>query len=648
MRYPHASRPVTGIALPVSGLRSKESLGIGEFPDLIPLAEWAAKRGIQLIQILPVNDTGFERSPYSALSAMALHPVLARLQDFPEAQETGVSEKIAALQQSLNTHGSIQFDAVLQGKLDVLKSMWNGCNPSHKIQAQEWAKENPWCQPYALFSLFREREDLRSWKDWSVHRNPNADELKSLWKQEAEEAMFWVWMQWRLEEQFLHVATQLDALGVALKGDIPILINDDSADVWAHRENFHLHLRAGAPPDAGSPGGQNWGFPTYNWAYLKSTNFAWWKARLHQAAKFYHAYRIDHVLGFFRIWAVPEQDWSAICGHFEPAVPIHLDELKNLGWDEGRITWMSEAHFPGHELREAFGSEASIVQGFLERVGEEDLWRGKSLHLFEAQIDSLPISGENKGKLAGWMRDRTLLRLDDNTFTASWIYRNTRGWQSLNQEEQSALESLIQSKAALADGQWNLEGRALLEMMKGDGSMLVCAEDLGAVPPWVPETLADMGILGLKVLRWNRQWDHEGQPYIPFSDYPKLSVATASVHDSTTLRGWLADEAQDDDALLQALAPMNTTEDASKQQVLLEALQDSGSQLAIHPLQDLLALSPDCVPTDPQSERINVPGTVQPTNWCWRMQPSLEDLPSQTNLNVLLEALVQRRSEKNA
>jgi len=633
MKYPHFKHPVIGVVVPLSALKSRKSLGIGEFADLPMLGRWAASVGIELIQILPVNDTGYETSPYSALSAFALHPVYARLEDFPEAANPG---DIAALRSELeNSTENINFAAVLAGKMRILHSMWKSAISEDIKKAERWAKKNPWVQNYALFSLLKEENELKSWVEWKEFRNPGKKDLSRLWKKKKNKAFFWVWLQWRLEDQFIAASRELDSLGIALKGDIPILINEDSADLWAERDNFNREFTAG------SPDGQNWGFPVYNWEHLHSEDYRWWKERLDQAAKFYHAWRIDHVLGFFRIWAVPKGDFSAWNGYFKPSSPITRTELETLGFDTGRITWLSRAHFPGDELREIFADEAETVQGMLEQVGSEDLWRTRPDGPYEKEAAASPLSVEAREALYPLLRNKTLLSTGEDSFTPSQNYQNTRGWLSLTADEKQNLEELFQRKLKASEILWEQSGRELLSIMKTDGSMLVCAEDLGAIPPSVPETLQELGILGLKVTRWSRKWDKPSQPYIPFSDYPELSVTTSSVHDSTTLRGWLAGEAFKDKELRKVLG-LNEDADLSGSagvKAVLEALQKAPSVVTAYPIQDLLALIPEYVSENPEDERINTPGTVQARNWTWRMKISLEKLPELQNLNNALEDL---------
>ncbi|PIE05068.1 MAG: 4-alpha-glucanotransferase [Spirochaetales bacterium] len=645
MQFLRFSHPVTGVVIPLSAIRSSESTGIGEFADLVPLARWASALGIELIQILPVNDTAAEPSPYSALSAFALHPVYARLQDFPEFQaDQSIREDISALRLRLDTP-RLHFREVLEGKLEILKKLWAAASPADLKLAGKWAEENTWVYAYSLFSLFRENQQRRAWYEWEEHNNPSEKDIRKLWKKHRTEAGFWVWLQWRLEEQFLSAGRQLDAMGVALKGDIPILINADSADVWAERDNFRLDFRAGAPPDALSADGQNWGFPTYNWSFLRGQNFRWWRSRLSQASKFYHAYRIDHVLGFFRIWSIPENSFSALNGRYDPVVSLKKEELIQLGFDEGRITWLSLPHFPGEDLRITFGEDAPEVARMLTRVGTEDLWRAEAGTLSEKDVAATSLSSTAKKRLNEALRDRTLIPLEDGTFLPHLDFRNTRAWHTLSDTEREGLERLINRAAEDSEELWAENARELLTMMKGDGSMLVCAEDLGVVPRCVPGVLKELGILSLKVTRWTRFWEEENQPYEPPSEYPPLSVTTSSVHDASTLRSWLAEETEGDTELRKLLGvPEDSPLEGSEGiRLFLETLQDGASYITAYPVQDILALDESCVSANPADERINIPGTVQEKNWSWRMELSLEELAEKKKLSNAVKKLCERR-----
>lgn len=649
MKFAQIKKYLSGVAVPLSGLKSKVSGGIGEFPDLVTLGQWCQKTGLNLIQILPINDTGYEASPYSALSAFALHPVYLRLQDLPGAET--VKTEISALIKELNALPRVSLESVLHKKMplfhqlfdaDRVREGWSG-------ELTAWMKKNSWAKAFAVFCAFKHRNSLASWQYWPEHQQVTKAKIDALWKSLGAEAEFFLWLQMKAEEQLVQAVKSLDSLGVALKGDLPILLNEDSADVWAHPEFFDLSWRAGAPPDGMNPDGQNWGFPVYRWENLAKEDYSWWKDRLKQAAKFYHAYRIDHVLGFFRIWATPQENFTAQLGVFRPAEPIRKEQLHALGFDSGRIIWMSEPHVFGLEIRERLGAEAEkVISLALKKIGSEDLFKFGDGVKGEKSLAELPVSDHAKGCLIHWFRNRALIKLNDQEFVTSANYFTTRAYDSLGNEERWNFERLIHDCGEKSQNRWAEQGRTLLDFMKNTTDMLVCAEDLGSIPACVPQVLSDLNILGLKIIRWARDWNSPGQPYFPVRQYPELSVCTPSVHDTSTLRQWWSEEG-DHRGFLGSLglgqdADGPLTPELSEK--LLKGICATSSRLCILALQDLFLLEPGLLTKDPGLERVNTPGTVGPENWSYRMKPYLEDLLTNEVLNSKLVAMTAERSAR--
>jgi 4-alpha-glucanotransferase len=350
----------------------------------------------------------------------------------------------------------------------------------------------------------------------------------------------------RAAGQFRTAAEYLAGKGIALMGDIPILMNKDSADVWARRRIFRLDLAAGAPPDMYASMGQNWGFPVYDWEALERENYGFWTERLTESNKFYSCYRIDHVLGFFRIWSLPDRESTGVLGRFIPDVPIYRAELVALGFSPERIRWLSLPHVPTWRLVQAAGESAArgAASVALDRIGDEDLFLFKESIKGEKDIEALPsISPAARDCLLAAWRDRALFEYESGLFVSAWSYRSSTCWPTLSDREHEILESLFGKKAAEAEQLWAKTGKRLLGALSKAVPMLPCAEDLGSVPDCVPKVLEDLGILGLRVFRWTKQWREVGQPYIPIAEYPELSVACPSVHDSTSLRDWWEAEA---------------------------------------------------------------------------------------------------------
>jgi len=647
MAFPSLDSSLTGTAVPLSALRSRHGGGIGEFPDLADLGAWCRDVGLSIVQLLPINDTGYESSPYSALSAFALHPVYLRLADLPGY--SAVEERAKALAAELNARVHVDHGRVWAGKQALLHQIFSHVAFS-AADAETWLTTHSWGRAYAVFWALRERYARAGWQSWPDHRLVTEDDVLRLWSELGAEARFPIWLQLQAEAQLGAAVKSLEACGVALKGDIPILLNEDSADVWAHPEYFDLSLRAGAPPDGMNPEGQNWGFPVYRWENLAKDGFGWWKDRLRHAARFYQAYRIDHVLGFFRIWATPAENHTAQLGLYLPAPRLADAALRSLGFDDGRLIWMSEPHIFGLELRERLGEEAGLVaDAALVKIGQEDLYRFRPAIKGEKDLTSLPVSDHAKGSLILWFRNRTLMRQADGSFVPTAQYYATKAYDSLGQDERWAFEHLIQETNERVQKEWEAQGRHLLSFMKETTGMLVCAEDLGSIPDCVPRVLGELGILGLKICRWARDWNAPGQPYFRVSDYPVLSVCTPSVHDTSTLRQWW-DEEKDHRGFLSALGLDPVADDGpyspAQAQKVLGALMGTRSRLCIVALQDWFALDAGLRTDDPAGERVNTPGTVGAGNWAWRMKPYLEDLVAHPTFGPQVRGLTDKRSRK--
>lgn len=299
-----------GIVIPLFSLHSKKSCGIGEYPDLIPLIHWCRQVGFDIIQLLPLNDTGFETSPYSALSAYALNPIHIGLASLPYILDNqDLAKSIQELQRATLQTQRVDYKAIHTKRDNFLRTYYHLFG--HNIIATEnylsfKAKQQFWLYDYAIFKAIKIYQKWKSWELWPEEfRNPLSSLLKHLPVDLVKEVEYQTFVQFLCFQQFEAVKKIADKERIYLKGDIPILINRESADTWRHPTLFSLDFSAGAPPDMYSQEGQNWGFPLYNWDNLATENYRWWIERLAVAAQFYHLYRIDHIVGFFRIWAIP-------------------------------------------------------------------------------------------------------------------------------------------------------------------------------------------------------------------------------------------------------------------------------------------------------------------------------------------------------
>lgn len=663
MRFANPERPRTGLVVALSALRSEASPACGEYPDLLLLGDLARTWGFDLVQLLPLNDTGGMNSPYMALSAFALHPLYIRLADLPEAARApDIVGKARRLAEAHAGIARLAYHEYLSAKLDLLErlfiSAYSGPDLDARLAAlpgfEAWMRANPWVRPFAVFAELKRREGQGPWWSWSAHREPGPEGVDRLWAapELRSGSRFRAWLQFAADTQFAAASRALAAKGVELLGDIPILIGKDSADVWAQRSLFRLEVSAGSPPDGDNPSGQNWGFPVWDWEELERRGHDFWRQRLSVASRYYSAYRIDHVLGFFRIWTTGAREAEAWLGSFSPTLPIRREELARLGLDQGRITWLSKPHVREEALRAAAGGDeaaaaraASLV---LERIG------GETLFLFRREIaGSLDIverladvdGGVRDFLLASW-KDRCLLEIEEGRFVPTWNYGGTSSWSSLSAEEKGLLQGLFEARRRDSEALHETRGRELLRSLASFTDMLPTAEDLGGIPPYVPRVLAELGILGLRVWRWTRRWEEGGQPFVEAGAYPRDSVVCPSVHDSSSLREWWEGEADRPLAWAWVCRSLGRPETRAPERLgteetrlLLEALSRCASRIAVFPLQDLLAMSEEFRPSDPASERVNVPGTDNPWNWGWRMPATLEELSRDPRLAASARSL---------
>lgn len=416
-----------GIALPLFALHSKSSCGIGEFPDLLPLLPWCVDIGFDIIQLLPLNDTGNDTSPYSALSANALNPIYLGLSQLSYLDENvELLEEIKELQK-LNVTQRIPYSAVQTGKDKFLRKYYRhySSNTANTTPYQSFKNDNPWLIGYALFKALKIHFHWQSWEEWpSDWKDPPPAVIQQIPKEFADEAEYHIFVQYLCFEQIENVKRQASKLDIFIKGDLPILINRDSADVWLNRHMFLLDYEAGAPPDMYAKEGQKWGFSPYNWDAVESDGYRWWKERLRVAAHCYHIYRIDHIVGFYRIWSIPIGLTSKE-GHFIPS-----DEGVWISHGE-KIMRMMLANCPMLPIGEDLGTIPPEVRINLKNLGIcgtkvmrwERRWHGD-----QGFIDPKDYPAESMTTVS--THDSETLQLWwSNQPEESKIYAETMGWE---------------------------------------------------------------------------------------------------------------------------------------------------------------------------------------------------------------------------
>ncbi|MCE1206020.1 MAG: 4-alpha-glucanotransferase [Spirochaetia bacterium] len=664
MNFLNSEKRIIGTAVPLFALRDSETSVCGEFPSLKALGDLAKDWNLNLIQLLPVNDTGTGASPYSALSAFALHPVYIRIEDISWKGSAASKEKIASMLSDFATRYAgnkrVPFDQIVAEKLAILREIWNSANPAPMKRIEAFIKAQPWVKPYACFVAMKSRNQDKPWWEWREYRNPTPENIEKFWSDPAfsNELFFHAWVQMIAKEQFAEACRYVFSLGIDIMGDIPILLNKDSADVWFERRYFNLDFSAGAPPDMYSALGQNWGFPLYRWDAIEASGFVFWKNRLAYADVFYSSYRIDHVLGFFRIWGVSNSEIDAFLGRFIPEYTIEYHELAAMGFDQARITWLSKPHIPASVIDEALSSlsfEAALQakSALFSQIGSEPLYRFNPAIHGGKDIQAILGDGEITGRVLSWWRNRTLYEVEPGKFVPSWEYSRTTAWGTLSENEKHVLEALFARRKGESLTLWENTGKKILGMVSGSVKMQACAEDLGAVPPCVPAVLDELGIPGLRVLRWHRKWDEAGAPFVPLADYPVNAVACPSVHDSSNIRQWWEEEADKQtvwDLLCKAMDGDSAKDTAAPEKLepadmvfFLQAFATVASRFAVIPLQDLLACDVRYREQNPADERINIPGTMLPGNWVYRMKPSLAVLRADSKFSAVIREISKMR-----
>ena len=326
-----------GTAIPVFSLRTGDDFGVGEFYDLKKMVDWAASTGQSILQLLPINDTTMfhtweDSYPYNPNSTFALHP------QFLHLPATGVKEdeEYMALKAELNALEHIDYERVNNAKLELLRKAYDKTfkKLSDTAEYQSFVEtNNHWLLPYAAFCVLRDMNGTPDFTQWKGYSKYSRKKVVAFCEEHKADVDFWCFVQYHLDLQLSEVCEYAHSKGVIFKGDLPIGISRTSVDAWLYPDLFHMDSQAGAPPDAFSADGQNWGFPTYNWEKMAEDGFAWWKSRLAKMSEYFDAFRIDHILGFFRIWEIPMWTKSGLNGYFNPALPYPAHELQDLGFD---------------------------------------------------------------------------------------------------------------------------------------------------------------------------------------------------------------------------------------------------------------------------------------------------------------------------
>ncbi len=648
-----------GVAIPVFSLRSEKSFGVGEFSDLPLLADWAQSAGLKLIQILPINDTSatltkIDSYPYAAISAFALHPIYLNLDRVAQLVGIDLPDELKRQREQLNKLETLDYVSVMDAKLNFARRIFPLARKK-LLATDEYRKfliENKhWLEPYAAFCFFRDKYKTPNFNEWPACRVFNAEEIATLTTRDSDardEMALHCFIQFHLHTQLHDASAYVHSKGLVLKGDIAIGVHPNAVDVWQQPELFFTNMQAGAPPDAFAAKGQNWSFPTYNWDRMKEDGYDWWKRRLRFMGQYFDAFRIDHILGFFRIWSIPQDAVEGILGYFVPAVPVRSEEFAERGieFDCERFTtpFINDAL-----LEKLFGSNSvDVKKEFLEARAhgtwslKQEFSTQRDVENYFARLENQDFKAELKEGLFDLISNVLLIKTPDGNYHFRFGIEQVPSFRELDAATQARKKELyLDYFFKRQEDFWRLQGFQKLPPVKRATNMLICGEDLGMVPECVPEVMEELGLLGLEIQRMPKgSHEYFSRP----SRAPYLSVVSPGTHDMSTIRGWwLEDRANtqkffNDEFSQIGPAPLECDPWISRE--IIRQHLESPAMWSIFQLQDLLGIDANLRRADIDAERINVPA-MSHYYWRYRMHLSLEELMRAQSFNCQVKELVR-------
>lgn len=639
------NRKLAGTQVPVFSLRTRKSAGIGDFGDLKTMIDFVASTGQKVLQLLPINDTTITHTwsdsyPYSCISVFAIHPQYADLHALPELKDAKARAEAEKTRAELNALDKIDYEKVNDFKINYLRQIFNQEGEKMMKTAEYKAffqASELWLVPYAQYSYLRDKNGTADFNQWPDHqvwdeaeRKVLADPKTAAYKNVA----FFYFVQFVLDRQMQEAHEHAKAKGVILKGDIPIGVNRNGCDVWTEPKYFNLNGQAGAPPDDFSANGQNWGFPTYNWFEMLKDGCQWWNRRFQNMARYFDAYRIDHVLGFFRIWEIPVHSVHGLLGQFAPALAMSREEIESYGlhFQEDRFTrpfitdWVLDRVF--HERA------GEVKEKYLDRLDDERYQMKPEVDT-QRKVEALFADVTDEKEL--WLRDGLYALISDVLFvrdhTNPGVFHPRISaqldfiYESLYDNDKAAFNRLYNDYFYRRNNQfWYQEAMKKLPKLVQATRMLVCAEDLGMVPDCVPWVMDELKILSLELQSMPKD------PSVKFghlSRNPYRSVCTISSHDMPTLRMWWDENIQRTQEYYntmlyrQGSAPHPLPGWLASD--IISRHLTSPSMLCILSIQDWLATDEALRLPDANAERINIPANPK-HYWRYRMHLNIEDL----------------------
>ena len=639
------NRKLAGTQVPVFSLRTRKSAGIGDFGDLKTMIDFVASTGQKVLQLLPINDTTITHTwtdsyPYSCISVFAIHPQYADLHALPELKNAKARAEAEKTRAELNALDKIDYEKVNDFKINYLRQIFNqeGEKMMKTAEYKAFFQDTElWLVPYAQYSYLRDKNGTADFNQWPDHQVWDEAERKALADPKTaayKNVAFFYFVQFVLDRQMQEAHEHAKTKGVILKGDIPIGVNRNGCDVWTEPKYFNLNGQAGAPPDDFSANGQNWGFPTYNWFEMLKDGCQWWNRRFKNMARYFDAYRIDHVLGFFRIWEIPVHSVHGLLGQFAPALAMSREEIESYG-----------LHFQEDRFIRPFITDWVLDRMFHERAGEvkekyldrldDERYQMKPEVDTQRKVEALFAGVTDEKEL--WLRDGLYALISDVLFvrdhTNPGIFHPRISaqldfiYESLYDNDKAAFNRLYNDYFYRRNNQfWYQEAMKKLPKLVQATRMLVCAEDLGMVPDCVPWVMDELKILSLELQSMPKD------PSVKFghlSRNPYRSVCTISSHDMPTLRMWWDENIQRTqeyyNTMLYRQGPAPHPLPGWLASDIISRHLTSPSMLCILSIQDWLATDEALRLPDADAERINIPANPK-HYWRYRMHLNIEDL----------------------
>lgn len=582
VRIPEQGWKGAGLAIPLFSIRSENDWGCGDFTQLKNFADWCAQSGFSMIQLLPLNDTTATRTrkdsyPYAPISAFALNPLFLDVADLAMDVGLSIPEKIQIAIDNARASKSVDYDKVAEIKWTVLRLVFDKVQHTYQ-QDYEWTaffrSNQKWLTPYAVFSVFRDRNqtpNYNEWNEWAVFDSGKVTSISQPDSIYYLDISFYYFLQYHLHLQLRDAIEYANRLGVVIKGDLPVGVGRYSVDTWMYPQFFKFDFDYGAPPDGFSEEGQNWKFPVYDIEAMKADDFSWWKLRLQQMGNYFQAVRIDHVLGLLRMFCIPHQSGNPRLGRFYPIVPLTDSELTAAGLPEAK-----------------------------ELLGQDDVDDNAILLKIEGGYH-FRLGMQHTAKFKQYSKD--------------WQYKLNNAYHQFFFEKQ--------------DTSWRTMGEEHFEVFKSASQMLLCAEDLGMNPTFLPELLEAFNILSLVI---ERMPSDIMKRYAQTKNSGYLSVVTSGTHDMETLRQWWETDRDNIQYYYNGvlgyngLAPVHCTGSIVKD--ILRFYLSSPAMWVIFPVQDILAMNEGMRRSEWSEERINDPANPNQI-WDYRLHLSIENLKAQ-------------------